>query len=179
MPQIQNYDVYVSRMQKSMYDKMFFVDKIIDEHIDTVIDFGCADGELIAHLRSFMPECRFIGYDIDCEMLERAKEKAPASEALSQDHQYAGLPAVVPIPHTGGFHLQSIAIILGFHGLFAVVPKDYRCIRGNLLSQALPIAKHQRYSPRYVVKPNHFPWVSPPYYAEFPPSRQPRRRSHR
>ena len=93
MPQIQNYDVYVSRMQKSMYDKMFFVDKIIDEHIDTVIDFGCADGELIAHLRSFMPECRFIGYDIDCEMLERAKEKAPFAEFYHKWSEIDVIPA--------------------------------------------------------------------------------------
>jgi ubiquinone/menaquinone biosynthesis C-methylase UbiE len=83
MAGIQNYDVYTSRMQKSMYDKMFFVDKIFDDSIDAVIDFGCADGELILHLHTFMPEVRFIGYDIDETMLERAREKVPFAEFYS------------------------------------------------------------------------------------------------
>lgn len=44
---------------------------------------------------------------------------------------------------------QPIAIILGFHRFLPIVPKDHRCIGRHLLSQALPIAKHQKYSPRY------------------------------
>ena len=46
-------------------------------------------------------------------------------------------------------HTQPIAIILGFHRFLPIVPKDHRCIGRHLLSQALPIAKHQKYSPRY------------------------------
>ena len=83
MPEIKNYDVYTARMQKSMYDKMFFVDKIFDKNINTIIDFGCADGELMLHLHTFMPELRFIGYDIDETMLEKAKEKVPFAEFYS------------------------------------------------------------------------------------------------
>ena len=60
MANIQDYDIYTARMQKSVYDKMFFVDKIFDDSIDTVIDFGCGDGELILHLHTYMPEVRFI-----------------------------------------------------------------------------------------------------------------------
>jgi hypothetical protein len=83
MLEIQNYDIYTTRMQKSMYDKMFFVDKIFDEGIDTFIDFGCADAELMCHLRVFMPKVRFIGYDIDENMLAKAREKAPWAEFYS------------------------------------------------------------------------------------------------
>ena len=83
MPEIQNYEVYTTRMQKSVYDKMFFVDKIFDENIDTFIDFGCADAELMCHLRVFMPETRFIGYDIDETMLSKARQKAPWAEFYS------------------------------------------------------------------------------------------------
>ena len=46
-------------------------------------------------------------------------------------------------------HTQPIAIILGFHRFLPIVPKDHRCIGRHLLSQALPIAKHQKYSPRH------------------------------
>ncbi len=83
MPEIQNYEVYTTRMQKSVYDKMFFVDKIFDKNINTFIDFGCADAELICHLRVFMPEVRFIGYDVDENMLEKARQKAPWAEFYS------------------------------------------------------------------------------------------------
>ena len=83
MPKIQNYEVYTARMQKSVYDKMFFVDKIFNENIDTFIDFGCADAELIRHLRVFMPEVRFIGYDIDDNMIAKAKQNAPWAEFYS------------------------------------------------------------------------------------------------
>lgn len=83
MPEIQNNEVYTARMQKSLYDKMFFVDKIFDKNIDTFIDFGCADAELICHLRVFMPDVRFIGYDINDEFLAKARRKAPFAEFYS------------------------------------------------------------------------------------------------
>lgn len=83
MPEIQNNEVYTARMQKSVYDKMFFVDKIFDKNVDTFIDFGCADAELICHLRVFMPDVRFIGYDINDEFLAKARRKAPFAEFYS------------------------------------------------------------------------------------------------
>lgn len=49
MEQINNIDVYTSGMQKSLANKLFFVDKVDD--IDTVIDFGCADGSLLREIR--------------------------------------------------------------------------------------------------------------------------------
>jgi trans-aconitate methyltransferase len=84
MAEITNYDVYTARMRQSMYDKMFFVDKIFDESITTLIDFGCGDGELIRHLREFMPNIRFIGFDNNSTMLERAKQNAPFAEYYSR-----------------------------------------------------------------------------------------------
>lgn len=44
---------------------------------------------------------------------------------------------------------QPVAILFVFHRLIAVITKEYGCIGRHLLSQALPIAKHQKYSPRY------------------------------
>ena len=42
---ILNKDVYLKRMRVGMYDKCWWVDKLYPE-VDTVIDFGCADGSL-------------------------------------------------------------------------------------------------------------------------------------
>lgn len=84
MSEIRDYNVYTSRMQKSMYDKMFFVDKIFDTNIDTFVDFGCGDGELMRHLKEFMPDVRFIGYDINETMLEKARVNAPFAEYYSK-----------------------------------------------------------------------------------------------
>ena len=45
MEQINNIDVYTAGMQKSLSDKLFFVDKVDD--ISRIVDFGCADGSLL------------------------------------------------------------------------------------------------------------------------------------
>ena len=65
--------IYVQRMEKSMYDKLFFVDKLFD-NITTFIDFGCADGTLISYAQHYM-DCEFIGYDTSEQMISLAKEK--------------------------------------------------------------------------------------------------------
>ena len=47
--QIKDLNTYTSRMQKSVHDKMFFLDKVF-EPISNVVDFGCANGEIIKAL---------------------------------------------------------------------------------------------------------------------------------
>ncbi len=101
MPDISNYDVYIKRMARSIYDKLFFVDKIFDS-VDTFLDFGCADGELIKYVHSFMPEMRFIGYDIDEQMIERAKENVPYAEF------YSDWEAIVLEPSKTVVNLSSV-----------------------------------------------------------------------
>ncbi|HEX8910878.1 MAG TPA: class I SAM-dependent methyltransferase [Humisphaera sp.] len=64
------YDVYNRRMTAAMMDKLFFVDKV---PADLFVDFGCADGALIAHLLQWCPLARFVGYDVDPQMLAAAK----------------------------------------------------------------------------------------------------------
>lgn len=104
MPEIQNYEVYTTRMQKSVYDKMFFVDKIFDKDINTFIDFGCADAELMCHLRVFMPEMRFIGYDIDENMLVKARQKAPWAEFYSNWDEIEVDPSVTIVNLSSVLH---------------------------------------------------------------------------
>ena len=76
MEQLNNIDIYIQRMQKSFLDKMFFIDKIF-EPVESIIDFGCANGVLIRAMNYLFPEYRYIGYDISKEMIEKARELVP------------------------------------------------------------------------------------------------------
>ena len=69
---IKDFGIYVGRMQKSVLDKMFFIDKVF-EPFSTIVDFGCANGELIRALSSLFPEYRYVGYDISEDMINAAK----------------------------------------------------------------------------------------------------------
>ena len=73
MPEIENYSVYNDRMRRSMWDKAFFMDKIPGTAL--LIDYGCADGSLIQFLHELFPEMRFIGFDIDPDMIVSARAR--------------------------------------------------------------------------------------------------------
>ncbi len=79
---INNSDYYCSEMSKSLLDKMFFMDKIF-EPFETVLDFGCADGALLALCKKLFPEYRYVGYDNSPEMIAKAKELHPDIEFYS------------------------------------------------------------------------------------------------
>lgn len=80
--QISNLNVYISRMQKSVLDKMFFMDKVF-EPFTNIVDFGCADGELMKVLHMLFGEYRYIGYDISDDMIRTAKGNVPFAELYS------------------------------------------------------------------------------------------------
>ena len=69
-----NFDKYTEEMKKSIWDKAFFMDKIIGAKC--IVDFGCADGALICMLADMFSEMRFYGYDHLPEMINRAKVNA-------------------------------------------------------------------------------------------------------
>lgn len=79
---INNLSVYTYRMQKSVLDKMFFIDKVFDP-FSSIVDFGCANGELIKALQALFNEYRYIGYDISDVMLSAARENVPSAEFYS------------------------------------------------------------------------------------------------
>jgi len=68
LARINNKHTYVDRLRRSIYDKMFFVDKI--EQPDAMLDYGCSDGSLFAHIRPFYDRTVFFGLDKSVEMLE-------------------------------------------------------------------------------------------------------------
>lgn len=70
---INNYASYNDRMEKSMIDKLFFLDKIPEKF--TLVDFGCADSALIKTIeKNFKTDGFFVGYDTDEKMIAIAKE---------------------------------------------------------------------------------------------------------
>lgn len=75
---IKDLVVYLDKMQKTIYDKIFFVDKIF-EPVSSFVDFGCADGELIKTLMHFKDDMKYYGYDISEEMIESAKRNVPGA----------------------------------------------------------------------------------------------------
>lgn len=77
---INNYDIYNKRMDKSFQDKMFFLDKIKD-NVETIVDFGCADGALIRHL-SELTNIKLVGYDSDYNMIDIARSKTNKDNCL-------------------------------------------------------------------------------------------------
>ena len=63
-------------MQRTILDKMFFIDKVF-EPFKYILDFGCANGELIKAMKPMFPDYEYIGYDISPEMIAAAREHVP------------------------------------------------------------------------------------------------------
>lgn len=82
MTPIANMNVYNDGMRKSMLDKIWFLDKI-DGGIDTIYDYGCADGSLLKIVGEICPSMKLIGYDISQEMIDIAKQNVPNADYLS------------------------------------------------------------------------------------------------
>ena len=73
---IKNMDAYNAGMRKSMLDKIWWLDKI-DNSIDTVVDYGCADGALLSMVDEMNPGFDLFGYDFNNNMIDLAAENVP------------------------------------------------------------------------------------------------------
>lgn len=82
---------YVQKMEKSLLDKMFFMDKIFDP-VDNILDFGCANGVLIRALSYLFPEYRYIGYDISEDMIDLAKNTVADAKFFSDWNEIKAEP---------------------------------------------------------------------------------------
>lgn len=78
MEKIANLDIYNDGMRKSMADKLFFTDLIKDDTIDTIVDYGCADGTLL----SMVDNWKKIGVDMNLDMILRAQELCPTAKFI-------------------------------------------------------------------------------------------------
>ena len=72
---IVNMNKYLNSMTKGFDDKIFFIKKLDD--LDLLIDFGCADGEMLNFLTKVKPNMTLIGYDLDINMINISREKFP------------------------------------------------------------------------------------------------------
>ncbi len=73
MTPIADPDKYVSDMHHSLVDKMFFT-SIINPAV--VVDYGCADGELLRAYERMFPSAQLVGYDCDLAMTVKAREQS-------------------------------------------------------------------------------------------------------
>lgn len=71
--------VYNDEMKKSLFDKLYFLDKI-DANI--IVDFGCAEADLIKFMYMLFPSYIYVGYDTSSEMIKLAKKNLGGSDGL-------------------------------------------------------------------------------------------------
>ena len=71
---IGDYPSYIGGMNASTSDKTFFLNHI---HPDLIVDFGCADGSVLASIHDRHPEIVLVGYDISSAMEHRFKKNNP------------------------------------------------------------------------------------------------------
>lgn len=86
---ILNKDVYLKCMQVGIYDKCWWVDKLYPE-VDTVIDFGCADGSLWEAIKMLCPQItKYYGVENNKEFFSILDNKLiphySSLESLSKD----------------------------------------------------------------------------------------------
>ena len=85
MTPISNIQVYNAGMRKSMLDKIWWIDKI-DDSIDSVVDYGCADGALLSMVHEINPNLKLYGYDFNEDMINLAMENV-TSGCFSSDYE--------------------------------------------------------------------------------------------
>lgn len=56
-----HFDAYNAAMARGLPDKLFFADRL---DADVFVDFGCADGSLLASLAPLKPKAHLVGYDL-------------------------------------------------------------------------------------------------------------------
>lgn len=74
---IRYYNTHIDGMRKSMEDKMFFTKYLSPQDIDHFVDFGCANGEMLARIGEVFPEWELTGVDNNPKMIKIAQEKCP------------------------------------------------------------------------------------------------------
>ena len=98
MEKIKDFDGYLRRMQNGIDDKLWWVDKVNSK---TIVDYGCADGTLLKHIREIHPNYTLIGVDINPDMLAIAQANVPdatfitVTEFFSAHKDYSGATLIL------------------------------------------------------------------------------------
>nr|WP_250808171.1 class I SAM-dependent methyltransferase [Neorhizobium tomejilense] len=67
---------YNAEMAKSLIDKIYFLDKV---DAKMFVDFGCANGVMLAFIEKVFPGMTLVGYDLNEEMIAEARARDPNS----------------------------------------------------------------------------------------------------
>ena len=103
MDKIASYETYNSGMNKSYLDKIFFLDKI--ENVESVLDFGCASGDILKHIHDIDTDLKLYGYDNDVNMIDMANDKC--SEFAIFDSNFKRITDYLN-PETSLLNLSSV-----------------------------------------------------------------------
>ena len=67
---MKDWNGYIKRMSYTINDKMFFVEQLNIDEYDAILDFGCANGELLRNLAAkYGYTGALVGFDISREMI--------------------------------------------------------------------------------------------------------------
>ena len=80
---MRNYNVYLSLMEKSLDEKLFFVNKLDLNKFSTIIEFGCGKADILRSV-SFHTDAELIGIDHDKTMRSVAKLNVPSATFYSE-----------------------------------------------------------------------------------------------
>ncbi len=80
MTPIVNLDKYNVSMQKSLEDKLYFLDYL--EGVECFVDFGCADGTLLRAVHERRPELKLVGIDMNHDMVDLCCSKLPEAQIV-------------------------------------------------------------------------------------------------
>lgn len=87
MDNIQNPEIYLSRMSKPLQEKLK-VAKYISKSCKSVLDVGCADGTITLALADMFPNTNFVGIDLDENFIKVAQEKIGERKNISFECVY-------------------------------------------------------------------------------------------
>lgn len=110
MNDIRDLDTYIRGMSATISDKLWWV-KMMPDEIDTVIDYGCAQGDLAL----FLDRYRYIGIDNSPEMLSLARH----NHALHFGRQSEFYPSL--IESSGRYDPSTTVLVLNsvMHEIFS------------------------------------------------------------
>lgn len=121
-----NLDIYTTEMSKSIWDKAFFMDKIPDAKC--IIDFGCADGAMVRFLAPLFPDIMFVGFDINEELISRARAATPC---YANNVFFGNYEHVIVFISEKGYKSNEICINFSsvLHEVFSSTPEGKESIQ--------------------------------------------------
>lgn len=137
MADIKDKKTYNEKMQKSLIDKIFFMDKV---EAEIYVDFGCANGHLLRVLANLFPEHTYIGYDISEEMINEAKSHDNPSNLIFTT-KWEGVEAYIDRERSNdveGFKTRVCLILSSvIHEVYSYGPENVKSFWKTVFSDKL------------------------------------------